>query len=273
MTTKHYVPRAAGSDLENLLDAALASTFPASDPVSFTSTAIPITDNAGEVPMRKAIAKAKGDGRKPYKLYGASGGGSMIVEAAFGFTKLPVEFVDVPWDDTGWNSKTLKKLNPLGQVPTLVLPDGTVMTESAAIILHIADRVPGFELVPAPTHAKRARFLRWLVFLVAAVYPTFTYGDATERWVGAGHKEGAGKALREGTDEHRKTMWRFAERQIDGPWFLGKTMSALDLYIWMMMKWRPGADWFKAEAPKLHKIATAMNDHHICKKVTARNKL
>ncbi len=256
-----------------LLDDALASTFPASDPVSFTSTAIPTTDHTGEALMPKATAKAKSTGRKAYKLYGASGGGSMIVEAAFGFTKLPVEFVDVPWDDTGWNSKTLKKLNPLGQVPTLVLPDATVMSESAAIILHIADKVPGFELVPPRAHAKRAQFLRWLVFLVAAVYPTFTYGDVTERWVGAGHKEGAGKALREGTDEHRKTIWRFVESQVRGPWFLDKTFSALDLYIWMMMKWRPGGDWFTAECPKLHKIATTMNDHPVCKNVTARNKL
>ena len=265
--------RVSKTDLEDLLDQALASTFPASDPVSFTSTAIPITDNAGEAPMPKATAKAKNDGRKPCKLYGASGGGSMIVEAAFGFTKLPVEFVDVPWEDTGWNSKALKKINPLGQVPTLILPDGTVMTESAAIILHLADKVPGLELVPAPDHAKRAAFLRWLVFLVAAIYPTFTYGDVTERWVGATHKEGAGKALREGTDEHRKMLWRFVESQVRGPWFLDKTFSALDLYIWMMMKWRPGGDWFKAECPKLHKIGAAMNDHPVCKKAMARNKL
>jgi GST-like protein len=255
---------------EALLDEALAETFPASDPVSLTSTAIPATDPALEEAMRKPAKKKP---TKSYTLYGASGGGSMIVEAAFGFTKLPIEFVDLDWKDTGWNSVALKELNPLGQVPTLRLPDGTVMTESAAIILHLADKVPGFKLVPHTKHKNRAPFLRWLVFLVAAVYPTFTYGDVTDRWVGAGHKEGAGKALREGTDAHRKTLWRFVERQVEGPWFLGKQMSALDLYVWMMMKWRPGADWFKAETPKLYRIATAMNENSVCKKVAARNKL
>jgi GST-like protein len=251
------------------LDEALAETFPASDPVALTTTAIPATDpTLDDAVHRPAKKKAS----KSYTLYGASGGGSMIVEAAFGFTKLPVEFVDIDWKDTGWNSAKLKALNPLGQVPTLILPDGTVMTESAAIILHLADKAPGFKLVPPAKHPDRARFLRWLVFLVAAVYPTFTYGDVTERWVGAGHKDGAGKALREGTDAHRKTLWRFVEGHVDGPWFLGKQMSALDLYVWMMMKWRPGADWFKAETPRLHKIATAMNEHPVCKKVMARNK-
>ncbi len=258
---------------DELLDDALASSFPASDPIAMTSPSIPAVEYPMETPVPNAKKRAPAAKGKTYKLYGASGGGSMIVEAALAFAKMPVELVDIPWDQTGWNSKTLKKLNPLGQVPTLILPDGSVMTESAAIILHLADRVSGYALVPAPGSAKRAKFLRWLLFLVSAVYPTFTYGDVTERWVGAGHKDGAGKALRAGTDEHRKALWTFVETQVEGPWFLGKALSALDLYVWMMMKWRPGADWFKAEAPKLYKIGMAMNDHPICKKVTARNKL
>jgi len=106
------------------------------------------------------------------------------------------------------------------------------MTESATIILHLADKVQGYTLVPPPRNTKRAPFLRWLIFLVSAVYPTFTYGDVTERWVGADYQKAAGKALRSGTDEHRKGLWRFLETQVDGPWFLGRTMSALDLYVW-----------------------------------------
>lgn len=210
---------------------------------------------------------------KPHKLYAANGGGSMIVEVAFGLANLPLEIVDVSWDDMGWTSKALKKLNPLGQVPTLIMPNGKVMTESAAIILHLADMVPGFELVPPPDHPDRAAFLRWLAFLIAAVYPTFTYGDVTERWVGAPHAEGAGKLLRASTDEHRKHLWRYVESQIKGPWFLGRTMSALDVYMWPMGYWRPGIDWFAKECPKLHKIALAMKAHPVVKQVAARNKL
>lgn len=210
---------------------------------------------------------------KPYKLYATNGCGSMIVEVAFGIARVPFEIVGVPWADTGWNSKALKKLNPLGQVPTLILPDGKVMTESSAILLHLSDTVPGFDLVPPPGHPSRPAFLRWLAFLVAAIYPTFTYGDVTERWVGEPKEMGAGKALREATDEHRKLLWRYVESQIKGPWFLGKAMSALDIYMWPMGHWRPGIDWFAKECPKLHKIARAMKAHPVVKKVAGRNKL
>ncbi len=211
--------------------------------------------------------------KKRYKLYATNGCGSMIAEIAFGIAKVPFEIVDVAWEDTGWKSKALKKLNPLGQVPTLVLPSGEVMTETAAIVMHIADTVSGFELVPPAGHLSRVAYLRWQIFLVSAVYPTFTYGDVTERWVGDTLDHGAGKPLRASTLEHRKALWRFVEKHVDGPWFLGDTFSALDVYLWAMTLWRPGRDWFKAECPALHKIALRLDDHPVVKKVAARNKL
>ena len=208
---------------------------------------------------------------KSYRLYAAKGGGSMIIEAAFAFTKLPLKVQNIEWSDLGWESRTLKDINPLGQVPTLVLPDDTVLTESAAMVLHLADRVKGFPLVPAATSPHRASFLRWLVFLAAAVYPTFTYGDVPERWVGAPKEKGAGKALRTSTDEHRKVLLRFLEAQAKGPYFLGKTMSALDLYLWILATWRPGKDWLAANCPKLSAIAAKTAEHPACRKVMRRN--
>jgi GST-like protein len=207
----------------------------------------------------------------PYRLYGAKGGGSMIVEAALARAGAPVEFVDLDWDDVGWTSRTLVPLNPLGQVPTLVMPDGSVMTESAAIVLHLAERYPTAGLAPAPDDAVRAAFLRWLIFLVSAIYPTFTYGDVPKRWVGG--DETAGKLLRAGTDEHRNMLWQYVEPHIPGPWFLGEQWSVLDLYLWPMTFWRPGRAWFAEHCPKLHAIGVAMDADPVCRAVAKRNGL
>lgn len=195
----------------------------------------------------------------------------MIVELAFAHTDLPLKIVDVPWKDTGWKSKKLKAFGPLGQVPTLTMPNGDVLTESAAIVLHVADRVPEANLVPPLGDADRAQFLRWLIFLVSAVYPTFTYGDDPKRWLDG--DEQAAQKLRTSTDDHRKMLWKFVEKQIKGPWFLGKRRSALDFYIWTMWHWRPGKDWMAAECPKLHEIARRMKALETTKKVAQRNGL
>jgi GST-like protein len=195
----------------------------------------------------------------------------MIVEAAFRRAGIDVEHVDLSWDDVGWESRTLSPLNPLGQVPTVVMPNGSVMTESAAIVLHLGDVAPGAGLVPPPVHPARAEFLRWLAFLVAAVYPTFTYGDVPKRWVDG--DEEAGRKLRAGTDAHRERLWRHVERYVGAPWFLGETWSALDLYLWPMTFWRPGRDWFAAECSRLHAIGSAMDRDPACVAVAARNGL
>jgi len=189
-----------------------------------------------------------------YRLYGQAGSGAMIVESAFAVANIPVECVAVPWDDLGWKDTPLQALNPLGQLPTLVLPDGRVMTESAAIVLHLADRNPAAGLVPPPDDPQRVVFLRWLIFLVAAVYPTFTYGDVPERWVEG--DAAAAARLRRGTDRHREDLYRQLESVAGEPWFLGQTFSAIDLYLWVMRRWRPGLGWFEAHCPRIAAIGS-----------------
>jgi glutathione S-transferase len=125
-----------------------------------------------------------------YHLIASKACGSMIVEAALALAKLPHEVEMIPYVEPGPQRDRLLALNPLGQVPTLVLPDGRAMTESAAIILHLADQAPQAGLIPAAKDPARPMFLRWLEFIVAAIYPTFTYGDDPKRWAGDEAAEG-----------------------------------------------------------------------------------
>ena len=119
-----------------------------------------------------------------YVLHGRPGWGSAIVEAQLAWYGLPFRFVDSgDLLASAQAQERLRPLNPLAQVPVLELPDGQVMSESAAITLHLADLTGRDDLVPGPRQRERAAFLRWLVFLVANVYPTFTYGDLPERFV------------------------------------------------------------------------------------------
>lgn len=203
-----------------------------------------------------------------YTLLGATGCGSAIVEAMFDLSGIPYHIELIDQESEGPSKERLRAVNPLLQVPTLILPDGSVMTESAAMVLHAADRAPNTGLVPGAGEASRPAFLRWLIYLVASIYPTFTYGDVTSRYV---HSAAAQKDLRASTDEQRQGMWQQVESAAVGPWFLGEAMTAIDLYVWAMVRWRPRRAWFEAEAPKLAAIAAALDADPRMAGVKARN--
>lgn len=192
-----------------------------------------------------------------YTLHGHYGWGSVLAEAQLEWYGLAFDFVDVgDLYQKPAARKMLAKINPLGQVPVLILPHGEVMTETAAITLHLADAAGSHDLVPGPKDPTRPRFLRWLVFIVANIYPTFTYADEPERFVPG---EKAAHGFRANVDEHQKALWRMVEPEARAPWFLGERFSAIDIYLCAMTRWRPNRPWFEKNAPKLVAIAEGCN--------------
>jgi GST-like protein len=188
-----------------------------------------------------------------YKLFGRPGWGSTIVEAQLVGLALPFDYEEVPdLFSSEDGRRRLSHFNPIAQVPTLQLPDGSTMTESAAITLHLADATGRDDFVPAADHPARSQFLRWLVFLVANIYPTFTYVDDPRRFV---PDEIAAKAFGEAVAEYRRRLWLIAEEAAGAPWFLGDRCSALDVYVATMTHWGPGRRWFENHAPALTSIA------------------
>lgn len=187
-----------------------------------------------------------------FTLFGRAGWGSVLVEAQLAFYGLPYALEEV--DDlfkSGEARERLAAINPVAQVPTLLLPDGAVMTESAAITLHLADVAKSDALVPSPGRATRPQFLRWLVFLVANIYPTFTYADDPARFVASESAAG----FRVNVDRYEQNLWLMMDKAASGPWFLGERFSALDIYIAAMTRWRPGRPWFAEHCANLSQIA------------------
>lgn len=206
--------------------------------------------------------------KKPL-LVGAAGCGSVIVECALNLAGIAYDYEAVDYSDDSPTRPRLLQVNPLGQVPALVLPDGKLMTETLAMMHWIQDQKPEAPLIPPIGDASRTDFYRWAVFLIAAVYPTWTYGDDGKKWVNG--DEAAGKALRASTDEHRKKLLKQLESVCGAPHFLGGRFSAVDLYLAAMSHWRPGRAWWEAEAPRLTAAAKAAIAKPEVAKVIARD--
>ncbi len=187
-----------------------------------------------------------------WRLYGVPGWGSTLAEGALAWTGIPFAFEDVEgFDRPGPQRDRLLAVNPLARVPTLVAPDGEVLTESAAIVLRLAELHPEAKLAPPADDPGRSAFLNRLIWFVSAVYPTFTYRDYPERWAPDAAEQLVGRV-----DAFRQSLWRQFEAKVgDAPWVLGDEPSALDLYVTVMSHWRPRRDWFAEHCPKLYAIA------------------
>lgn len=204
-----------------------------------------------------------------YELISSKGCGSAMIEMALALADLPHRVTVLHYLEAGPGRDRLLSLNPLGQVPTLVLPDGMVMTESAAMILHINDVAPQARLVPSDDQKQRVRFLNLLIVLVGAIYPTFTFGDDPKQF---GLDEAASATLRAQTDARRMRIWQHVESHISpSPYAIGPELTAIDLYLAVMTSWRPGRAWFAENCPKLTAAASAAMRNPVVAGVIARN--
>src|ERR1051325_3101837 len=114
-----------------------------------------------------------------FKVFGAAASGSVPLEATLTLLGIPYDVVEaVTWEDEAAR-KRVEAVNPLRQVPALVLPSGEVMTESAAILIYLADSHPEACLAPGIGHPLRAQYLRWMTYVSAEIYALFWIkGDA-----------------------------------------------------------------------------------------------
>jgi glutathione S-transferase len=191
-----------------------------------------------------------------YTLYGDKGSGAFSSEAVLAEAGAPYEFHLVSLEKNEQRKPAFLAINPSGKMPALRLPEGDVITESAAILLAVADHFPTARLLPAQASPERAKAYRWLAFMTSEIYPMVEICDYPERFA-----PDAPEALRAKAQERMRERLLIVERFAEGPWFLRGGFSILDIYASMFTRWRGsiGRDWLEAgHIPKLQAIASGL---------------
>lgn len=171
-----------------------------------------------------------------YTLFGTKGSGSAAAEAALTLAAVPFRSVDAASWEPGPGRDELARVNPLCQIPTLKLADGSVLTESAAILIHLGLQHPASGLLPADS-AARAQALRGLVYVAANCYAAIGIIDYPERWC-ADPDEATGKRIRAGATQRLHYLWEvFADTFPARPFLGGSHIGALDLLAAVVSKW------------------------------------
>lgn len=171
-----------------------------------------------------------------YTLYGSPGSGSAVVEVALDWAGLPWQSVRAATWEPDSALQELAALNPLQQIPTLKLPDGSVLSESVAILLHLGLLVPDAGLLPqAP--GPRAQALRGLVYIAANCYAAVSISDYPERWCSPADAASVA-SVRAGARAQLHRHWEhFADLFPGQPFLLGTSPCALDLLAAVVSKW------------------------------------
>lgn len=141
----------------------------------------------------------------------------------------------------------IRDVHPLGTVPALCLPDGRVLLESGAMILHLADLAPGF--APETGSKERPAFLDWVLYGAATLYPTCQRIHQTE---GIVPDEAARHGTRQWAIEALDRSWDVVERALSGsgPFLFGARPSGADVYLAMLALWHPEPARFADAYPK-----------------------
>lgn len=191
-------------------------------------------------------------------LYGSKASGSIAVEAALTLLDVPYTLVE----GATWASERARErvapMNAMRQIPTLVLPDGEIMTESAAILIYLADLYGDAGLAPTPEAPLRRQFLRWMVFVSSAIYSLHWIKPDVAR-IGAPQR--ARTSVVDAVHDRIAFCWSHMDRQLQpGRYLLGDDLSVLDLYVTVVSRFGPWRELFCEVAPGMAPVVQRVDE-------------
>ena len=195
-----------------------------------------------------------------YTLYGFKGCGSAVVEIALELAAQPYRLVEAASWEPGSAVEQLQQCNPLKQIPTLQLADGSVLTESAAILLHLGLSHPASRLLP-DNEAQRAQAIRGLVFIAANCYAAIGVIDYPERCC-LNADEALKEQIRQGARERLYGYWEiFADTYAATPFLGGAEPGALDLLAAVVSKWSGARTHLATARPAFLALIESIETH------------
>jgi glutathione S-transferase len=120
-------------------------------------------------------------------------------------------------------------LNPKGYVPALVLDNGEILTENAAVLAYIASLDKSRKLGAEPGTWPFYRLLEWLGFINSEVHKT----------IGGLFHPNASEDAKSAAREQVVKRYGFIEKSLgDKPFLTGDSFTVADAYLYVTLSWR-----------------------------------
>ena len=191
-----------------------------------------------------------------YKLYNVKAWGSISIHCLL--EEMEVPYTNIWMTPEQVRAPEFREFSPLGTIPVLGLVDARSLYESAAIVSFLIAAHPDRNMSPTLGSPAYGKFMSLLHMMSTELYTTnnMAFGGSVYAQTAAHEAYIAGKAT-----ELADNYWRLLEKRLtdSGPWLMGRTFSALDLYAFMLSIWgRPSEQALHERFPAIAKLATAV---------------
>ncbi len=207
-----------------------------------------------------------------YTLYWAPNSAALAPQICLEETGAKYETRRVPINEVPEKDPGYLKINPSGKVPTLVLKDGQIVSEAAAICLYLADRHKDAKLMPASGDPALGSALQWLIFLTNTLQTAilrFYYPDRHT-------SDPAGtKAVSESALAEIAMLWGRIDTYLagGGPFFLGDRFCAADPFAFMLFNWQDSCPGLPKRFPHVARLAEAVRARPSVQRILGENEL
>lgn len=126
------------------------------------------------------------------------------------------------------NGEPFAEIDLKAQIPTLMLDDGSILSENANILYYLADRYAASNVLPEIGNIKRYQVIEWVNYIATELHKTFTFLFYKDEY---------------GTDAGKKVYQEaekklsFVDKKLEGRDFLIDQFTIADMYMFVVLSW------------------------------------
>lgn len=168
-------------------------------------------------------------------LYSMQGTCALAVHISLEWAQIPYQLNLLNSDDN--HQLEYLQVNPLGSVPAMELPDGSVLTEASALLTYIDAERPNRFAAPSRDSLGKARLAETLSFFTTELHAAFAPHFAPARF----HPDKAEHAtLKSQAYTRLQRLFDFTDDSMIGPYVFGLDRSVADPYLYVLTRWIAG---------------------------------
>ncbi|MFO0555692.1 MAG: glutathione S-transferase N-terminal domain-containing protein [Polyangiaceae bacterium] len=162
------------------------------------------------------------------ELFFSPGASSLAPHAALREAGIPFELVRVDLDNgkVAATGQSFGDVHRMAKVPALRLPDGTVLSETLALLHYIAELAPAARLMPEAGTMARARALEVMSFVATELHKGFSPFLDPE----------TPASFKQHLLEDARPFEQLVALLEPGPYVLGGTFSVADLHLFIVLR-------------------------------------